>query len=278
MKSSQRNGGFTLIELLVVIAIIAILAAMLFPVYAQAKMAAKKASSISQTKQVILASMMYLNDYDDRFHAIRQIIPQTPPKWAFGSQDMLHPYVKSWEIFKDPGDAIQHNDCDESFGHALSYSWTHHRSDDTNRVFGVHAYNHPTWTQAQMRTSLSQGEVGNPAATINMYPMWFGGSVSEGYAYYRWYTIEIGGKNTAGAAGLPVWPNAWSIAWCSNPAWSTTMSIGAFSGQVVWGFADGHVASMRRERVMDQTWDVTAGADANNIGKKNLLHYSDVYK
>jgi prepilin-type processing-associated H-X9-DG protein len=56
------------------------------------------------------------------------------------------------------------------------------------------------------------------------------------------------------------------------------MSIGAFSGQVVWGFADGHVASMRRERVMDPTWDVTTTGAANNVGKKNLLHYSEEYK
>jgi len=57
--------GFTLIELLVVIAIIAILAAILFPVFAQAKAAAKKSVCLSSTKQVGLASMMYANDNDD---------------------------------------------------------------------------------------------------------------------------------------------------------------------------------------------------------------------
>lgn len=277
MSKTLRTRAFTLIELLVVIAIIAILAAILFPVFAQAKMAAKKASSISNTKQIILASMMYLGDHDDRFHAIRQIIPMPPPKWAYGSQDMLQPYIKSMDLFKDPGDGVQRNDCDDSYGYALSYSWTHFRSDDTNRVFGVHAYNHPTWTQAQMRTSLSQAEVGSPASTINMYPMWFGGSLSEGYAYYRWYTIEIGGRSTSGNnIGLPVWPQGYSVAWCTG--WNTIMSIGAYNGSVVWGFADGHVAAMNRARVMDPTWDVTAGADAANIGKKNLLHYSEVYK
>jgi len=59
--------AFTLIELLVVIAIIAILAAILFPVFAQAKLAAKKAVSISNQKQLGLAMIMYSNDYDDLY-------------------------------------------------------------------------------------------------------------------------------------------------------------------------------------------------------------------
>jgi prepilin-type N-terminal cleavage/methylation domain-containing protein len=59
--------AFTLIELLVVIAIIAILAAILFPVFAQAKLAAKKATSISNQKQMGLALIMYTNDYDDMY-------------------------------------------------------------------------------------------------------------------------------------------------------------------------------------------------------------------
>jgi prepilin-type N-terminal cleavage/methylation domain-containing protein len=59
--------AFTLIELLVVIAIIAILAAILFPVFAQAKLAAKKAVSISNQKQLGLAIIMYANDYDDMY-------------------------------------------------------------------------------------------------------------------------------------------------------------------------------------------------------------------
>lgn len=63
----MNRRGFTLIELLVVIAIIAILAAILFPVFAQAKEAAKKTQSISHMKQNGTATLIYVADYDDLF-------------------------------------------------------------------------------------------------------------------------------------------------------------------------------------------------------------------
>jgi prepilin-type N-terminal cleavage/methylation domain-containing protein/prepilin-type processing-associated H-X9-DG protein len=91
--------AFTLIELLVVIAIIAILAAILFPVFAQAKEAAKKTVCLSNMKEVGLAVIMYLNDYDDVFplsqHSpdlgqVPASAPQTVP-WQY----VTNPYVKN---------------------------------------------------------------------------------------------------------------------------------------------------------------------------------------
>jgi prepilin-type N-terminal cleavage/methylation domain-containing protein len=116
----NKKRAFTLIELLVVIAIIAILAAILFPVFAQAKLAAKKAASLSNVKQITLANIMYENDYDDYFTLASQNFyqdacgtPQNPTGTGhceFGGNVaaldwplLLQPYIKSLGLFVDPG-------------------------------------------------------------------------------------------------------------------------------------------------------------------------------
>src|SRR6476469_4771747 len=68
VRSTQScDSGFTLIELLVVIAIIALLAAILFPVFAQAREKARRTSCLANVKQISAAFQMYLQDYDERF-------------------------------------------------------------------------------------------------------------------------------------------------------------------------------------------------------------------
>jgi len=103
--------AFTLIELLVVIAIIAILAAILFPVFAQAKNAAKKSSDLSNVKQLNTALLVYLSDYDDTypsayFHrAFNPALGGTVGGYIHWSA-MVMPYVKNTDIFVSPGDKI----------------------------------------------------------------------------------------------------------------------------------------------------------------------------
>ncbi|MCE9559150.1 MAG: prepilin-type N-terminal cleavage/methylation domain-containing protein [Armatimonadetes bacterium] len=90
--------AFTLIELLVVIAIIAILAAILFPVFTQAKAAAKDTQVISNTKQLGLACLMYANDSDDQFPLVFTGGVALPTTWA----DLIQPYSKNWDFIVDP--------------------------------------------------------------------------------------------------------------------------------------------------------------------------------
>jgi prepilin-type N-terminal cleavage/methylation domain-containing protein/prepilin-type processing-associated H-X9-DG protein len=99
----MQRKAFTLIELLVVIAIIAILAAILFPVFAQAKLAAKKTQALSNVKQLGLSISMYVNDYDDLY-------PEAFIGTNWGGMDLweqrVQPYVKNIGIFASPADGM----------------------------------------------------------------------------------------------------------------------------------------------------------------------------
>lgn len=99
--------AFTLIELLVVIAIIAILAAILFPVFAQAKMAAKKSSDLSNMKQIGTAIQLYLNDNDDTYSQAYWYANNNDSSGGYNQwSGVLQPYVKNLQIFVSPGDKL----------------------------------------------------------------------------------------------------------------------------------------------------------------------------
>ena len=102
MKPSPRKG-FTLIELLVVIAIIAILAAILFPVFAKAREKARQVACLSNEKQMGMALLQYVQDYDE-FFPLRytDVTKATKPSHQQNWKDELYPYIKSLAVFKCP--------------------------------------------------------------------------------------------------------------------------------------------------------------------------------
>lgn len=108
----QRKRAFTLIELLVVIAIIAILAAILFPVFAQARESARKTSCLSNIKQITMASLMYVQDYDETLlsPALRRRGDPAPTPYSnfyWGRRwmcwpELILPYNKNLDIYTCP--------------------------------------------------------------------------------------------------------------------------------------------------------------------------------
>jgi prepilin-type N-terminal cleavage/methylation domain-containing protein/prepilin-type processing-associated H-X9-DG protein len=101
-SSDTDRLGFTLIELLVVIAIIAILASILFPVFARARENARRASCQSNLKQLLLATVQYQQDFDERYPSYMMV--GSNGSQIGGWSQFIQPYVKSTQVFTCPSD------------------------------------------------------------------------------------------------------------------------------------------------------------------------------
>jgi prepilin-type N-terminal cleavage/methylation domain-containing protein/prepilin-type processing-associated H-X9-DG protein len=107
---STRQSAFTLIELLVVIAIIAILAAILFPVFAQAREKARQTSCLSNTRQLANAVAMFTQDHDEMLpKAFFNDVVNGPTgmPWNTGWDGAIYPYIKNAQVFACPSDTFK---------------------------------------------------------------------------------------------------------------------------------------------------------------------------
>jgi len=105
--------GFTLIELLVVIAIIAILAAILFPVFARAREKARQASCLNNQKQIALGWHMYVQDYDERIPPYARKIDGV---WTAFVHDITTPYIKNTQVWDCPS-------FEKDYAYGISYGY-----------------------------------------------------------------------------------------------------------------------------------------------------------
>lgn len=243
MKSSPMpSRAFTLIELLVVIAIIAILAAILFPVFAQAKAAAKFTSSLSNVKQVALGAIMYSGDADDMV-VYYYDVPNHPDYYGTNTYaGRLTPYVKSQDLFFDAMTAKPKPDTnvngamyykDNTDNYTYSWAWITNLSINAD---GYAMNGSGTCTNAsRFVSSKSQTAIDQPADRLAFAPTQYSTKNSYGWMYFAgsdasWPTADVyfSGYNT------------YNIVWDARSRYRTGKFVGAY--------ADGHAAKFGREK------------------------------
>ncbi|AIE88067.1 prepilin-type N-terminal cleavage/methylation domain-containing protein [Fimbriimonas ginsengisoli] len=253
----NRRKAFTLIELLVVIAIIAILAAILFPVFAQAKLAAKKTVALSNAKQVATANMIYMGDYDDALVKEFFGFPADCSSWGstyYNWRHVMNPYVaKSNGLLQDPTNPFRDkNYWTESFtdGVAADHEVLPSNFAVNNDLVGfANGHCAGPWTPEGLG---SLDQIDEPAGTILMVP-----------SRAQWNDLKPSFLSTIEAK-----PD-WCIPQGSGSACPSGNNgpVHAVGKQVSWVWADGHAKSKPALATLD-----AANATRDDWGSKYAIN------
>ena len=283
-----KRRGFTLIELLVVIAIIAILAAILFPVFAQARESARKTSCLSNEKQIVLAMLQYCQDFDEmlplgrQFPYVSGFNTNQPNDQIFSIENELDPYIKIGLPYGDarygtvwncPDDHLQRDDCSGGpgvdVGWITSYAFPIFYPGDPIGRFGVIARHKGAGEQfynGSMVNSKTLAEIGRPADTIGLYEFY---GADAGYSRFT-ASFRSNNANIADP-GWTDFPQTIDIGVGCSDGFHWLYTMGNHSGQMNVGFLDGHCKGVKRL----QTMNVIAGVW--NGKAPNRLHWDEQY-
>ncbi|MBW3635146.1 MAG: DUF1559 domain-containing protein [Armatimonadetes bacterium] len=234
-KLVQR--GFTLIELLVVIAIIAILAAILFPVFGRARENARRSSCQSNMKQLGLAVMQYAQDYDEMYPmGMRN-------NWTNAWAVTVQPYAKSYEVFRCPNESnIKPRDGWEWSGPTISYAANMY-SNGCNTLWGVMGTQGSSCLNMPSRKISA---VGRAAETILLSERHNTQVVKEsGVGTGVNYSIGLSGQSWLGGITYTQIPNGSLPATNAYPTGPNGAVTPAHFETSNFLFADGHVKALR---------------------------------
>jgi prepilin-type N-terminal cleavage/methylation domain-containing protein len=276
-NQSSRRSGFTLIELLVVIAIIAILAAILFPVFAQAKFAAKKTVALSNCKQLALGLQMYSPDYDDHY-PVRYLDGQSdtysPRRLIW--KDAVYPYIKNGGRHENVDRTQQVADFSQGDGGVFQdplnqASWSSRDMGDWGGVNGPVGAGDMTnrfprgWATNNM---LGNNELGMTPANYDAGAPDFWATNGNGgnqgilqtpaqdviLASQRVRYVGFDSTNLAYTSTVDGYPGQQADSY--DPTYQYSVAVNHGAGMIVVGFVDGHAKAINAMKtVSDDMWD-----------------------
>jgi len=223
MSAKRGRFGFTLIELLVVIAIIAILAAILFPVFSQAREKARQSNCLSNFRNIAMGIAQYTNDYDECLVPLMIspapfFVTYDPNQGDYVWPELTHPYIKNWQIHRCPSDpqatdsVLNEDWCRRTVGGEIwSYCWGIKTDAGYN-----HVYLSPMNRDAKS-IGIPLAPIANPANTLmNVDSTWYADTGGNAAGGGNWFVDPPRPTGCGDGGECRYWFGGWRVPACPN--------------------------------------------------------------